>query len=47
MRSLIVAKAELKQANEDDAAAVEFGPLDTDKFAALREGILKLIEAKK
>ena len=45
--SKIKAQSALKQANEDDAAAMDFGPLDADKFAELREGICKLLEAKK
>ena len=43
----IVARAKLHQLHEDDAAPVTFGALDPDEFAALREGLAKLIEAKK
>lgn len=43
----IVSKARLTQLHEDDAAPVAFDKLDPAAFAALREGIAKLIEARK
>lgn len=43
----VVAKETRRQLHEDDAAAVSFAPLDPDAFAALREGIARLIEARK
>ena len=47
MAQKIATKAKLQQLHEDDAAPVTFGALDPDEFAALREGLAKLIEAKK
>lgn len=43
----IAPRATLRQLHEDDAAPVTFEALDPDKFAELREGIAKLIVAKK
>ncbi|HUT01982.1 MAG TPA: hypothetical protein VM031_05980, partial [Phycisphaerae bacterium] len=40
----VAPKATLRQLSEDDAAPVSFDPLDPDAFAALREGVAKLIE---
>jgi hypothetical protein len=51
LRALVAQKvaprATLKQLHEDDAAPVTFDPLDPDAFAALREGVAKLIEARR
>lgn len=51
LRALVAQKfaseARLQQLHEDDAAPVTFGALDPDKFAELREGIARLIVAKK
>ena len=51
LRALVAAKVApkgtLTQLHEDDAAPVTFEKLDPDKFAELREGLAKLIEAAK
>ena len=43
----VAPKATLKQLHEDDAAPLTFDKLDPAAFAALREGVAKLIEARR